>query len=178
MTNPKSYTFARDVCSYVQCVLAVEAFVSASVPIYVIPVEVPHPVALSSYVLATALPRMFPGCSFEMVIGTDLVPTLHRWKHANRLLKEVRFLVNLRPGSQWDAMVGDTAPGCLPPPDHIRPMRIPTPLKLSSTSLSSTELRSRINEALNSDRVGQHDWGLAGLLPVRPLTRARVALYR
>lgn len=85
--------------------------------------------------------------------------------------QEVNFIVVERPGYPAAAAVAATPSHLLP--SHYRRLELPHSLQLCLTSLSSTELRARIQgggaaAGGEADCVGQ-DWALAGLLPVRSL---------
>ena len=74
---------------------------AAPVPVRVMPLELDEPeMALASYELMRRLAALFPPPrhAFHLVIGADLAPSLHTWRHAQRLLREVSFLCVPREG--------------------------------------------------------------------------------
>jgi len=95
----------------------------------------------------TNLAQQYPACRFSLVIGTDLVPTLSRWQHAQDLMRVVHFLVYDR--------LGYAMPTSLPP--HSTLVKHPDGRPPVRTLLSST----RVRDLLKQGR------GVDGLVPVR-----------
>jgi len=75
--------------------------------------------------------RRFPGAEIFYLIGADHIPTLPKWREAERLAGLVRFVAIPRPGE---------VPAELPPPFRVQVLA-GWPLKLSSS-----QLRTRVQE--------------------------------
>ena len=100
-----------------------------------------------SYTLLKRLHVDYPGCAFSLVVGTDLIPTLPKWKHAEQLWREVSFLVYQRPGYDMpDAL-----------PTHARVVSHPDGHPTVAIKMSSTRVRRLLEEGRCID----------GLVPVR-----------
>ena len=79
--------------------------------------------------------RRWPGAPIHLLIGSDVVPTLSRWKEPERLLGMVRLVVLYR----------DTA-GAVPPHQEIHGGGQATWLATRRVDVSSTEIRARVQD--------------------------------
>ena len=84
--------------------------------------------------LMRALRERHPDCAFSMTIGSELVSDLPTWSRAPDLLKEVPFLVVLRPGAETPRF-----------PDGGTFSVVPNPHQLSC-AISSTAVRALCSE--------------------------------
>lgn len=82
---------------------------------------------VETYDTATELRREHPDRRFIWVFGSDSVVSMPTWQHGDWLAKNLAMLVIERPGSPLDQLEGD-----------IRELRV------APTSVSSTEVRSRL----------------------------------
>lgn len=126
---------------WVLAVAAVEAAFPGDHRVAVAPLELWTPAALPSYVLLGALAREEPAAGFALVIGADLLPDLPRWRHAQALLRETRFLLVPRPGY---APGGGGTP---PLPDHLTPVTRPDGAPVETPDVSSTAVRDAVAAA-------------------------------
>jgi nicotinate-nucleotide adenylyltransferase len=64
-----------------------------------------------SYTIDTLiyLGEKYPEKQFMPIIGSDQMPVFHRWKNADILMKDYKFLVYPRPGSQDHELLKDPA---------------------------------------------------------------------
>lgn len=74
---------------------------------------------------------------FSFILGTDLLPTVHKWENGTNLLQEFSFIVYQRHGYTIDF----TAPFDYPLPEHFTVLN---PKQAIISKLSSTEVRNRI----------------------------------
>ncbi|MFH1374962.1 MAG: nicotinate-nucleotide adenylyltransferase [bacterium] len=97
---------------------------------------------LSGYTLDTirALKRLYPKAQFSFIVGADNLVELNRWRHPDRILKEVRILAGSRPGIEPRLPTG------------LAPDRIEL-VATSHVEISSTDLRRRIAEDNNDDQL-------------------------
>jgi nicotinate (nicotinamide) nucleotide adenylyltransferase len=84
----------------VMCLEAVEDSFPHDAPIRVVPLELFASKALASFELFSILHRDHPELSFELVIGSDLVPTIPLWRYARQLCATVSFCCYPRYGYQ------------------------------------------------------------------------------
>ena len=150
-----------------QVAVAIEDEFLPDDPIFAVPAESSTTQAISSFQLLQLLHVQFPQRRFELVIGSDLVSTLPRWRFGAQLRDRVPFLLVDRPGVGADAMAGAESVRRLrrlPPP--------PGDTSWASLEASSTEIREILE--------GWHTCGapldtlavrLARLLPSALLTR-------
>jgi len=57
----------------------------------------------------TYLSEKFPQKEFVMIAGTDIFPSFHKWKNYEELLKQYRFYIYPRPGSEKGSYDGHPA---------------------------------------------------------------------
>lgn len=102
------------------------------------PVEIER--AGLSYMVDTVehLLRRWPAAELHLLIGSDVVPTLPRWHHVDRLLSMVRLVV----------MVRDTPESTIPETgDEESDVRVAVQhLATRRVDVSSTEIRLRVRE--------------------------------
>lgn len=79
--------------------------------------------------------RRWPAAELHLLIGSDVVPTLPRWKEPDRLLGMVRLVVLYR----------DTA-GAVPPDPEIHGGVRAQALATRRVDVSSTEIRARVRD--------------------------------
>jgi nicotinate-nucleotide adenylyltransferase len=89
-----------------------------------------------SYTIDTLayLGEKYPKKEFVLITGTDILPTFHKWKNHEELLKQYRFLIYPRPGSEENQFDG-----------HPSLTRVDAPM----VSLSSSFIRKGIKEGRN-----------------------------
>ena len=75
------------------------------------------------------------------LVGADMFNTLHAWREADALLREVRFIIMARPGTQfaWDKL-----------PPAIRNLK-PNVVDVPQIDISATEIRRRVGIGLPID---------------------------
>ena len=142
--------------------LAVEASFPPSLPIKVAPLELWQPQAVPSYTLLSSLSAAYPDVDFRLIIGADLLPDLHKWRHAQRLLRQVHFLLVPRPGFDIDSnatnISGSSSDGGnIPPPTddailtsplHLTPLCRRDGSAIETVSVSSSQVRQRLQALL------------------------------
>ena len=89
--------------------------------------------------------RRFPGATLHYLIGADHVPTLPKWREAERLAEMVDFIVIPRPGE---------APTALPSPFRLR-LLSGFPLRVSSSEIRERVRMNRSIRHLTTDAVAQ-----------------------
>ena len=89
--------------------------------------------------------RRFPGATLHYLIGADHVPTLPKWREAERLAEMVDFIVIPRPGE---------APTALPSPFRLR-LLSGFPLRVSSSEIRERVRMNRSIRHLTTDTVAQ-----------------------
>ncbi|KAA0174777.1 hypothetical protein FNF27_03674 [Cafeteria roenbergensis] len=159
------------------CVAAVEAALPASAPVFVVPLELHVPIALSTFELLCTAHRIHEGCTFELIAGADLAPSLPSWRHADQLMAAASFLWVPRPGYDGG---GDGA--SLPSSDVAGRWLVPrNGMPRVAMRMSSTKVREAAAKA--ASQRGTLPGAVAALLSamvVEP-TAARIArgkLYR
>ncbi|KAA0169859.1 hypothetical protein FNF28_01797 [Cafeteria roenbergensis] len=159
------------------CVAAVEAALPASAPVFVVPLELHVPIALSTFELLCTAHRIHEGCTFELIAGADLAPSLPSWRHADQLMATASFLWVPRPGYDGG---GDGA--SLPSSDVAGRWLVPrNGMPRVAMRMSSTKVREAAAKA--ASQRGTLPGAVAALLSamvVEP-TAARIArgkLYR
>lgn len=102
------------------------------------PVEIDR--AGLSYMVDTVehLLRRWPDAELHLLIGSDVVPTLPRWHHVDRLLSMVRLIVMMRDTPESIAPeTGDEESDVRVAVQHLATRRV---------DVSSTEIRLRVRE--------------------------------
>lgn len=79
--------------------------------------------------------RRWPDADIHLLIGSDVVPTLPRWREPDRLLGMVRLVVLYR-----------QADGAVPAPQEIHGARSAISLATRRVDVSSTEVRARVRD--------------------------------
>lgn len=166
----------------VETMLGVEEFFPETMPVSVAPAEVFTASAVPSYRLLVALGELIPHVDFSLLIGADLLPTLHRWAFADRLLRHVHFLCLPRPGAPdprelYRAALEESAAS--PTPTFPRSLAFLDiePAAIADFSLSSTLVRDRLARAGPADARPAEDEDRArlrradGLVPRAVLRR-------
>eukprot|EP01138_Halocafeteria_seosinensis_P008021 gb/GECG01008196.1/.p1 GENE.gb/GECG01008196.1/~~gb/GECG01008196.1/.p1 ORF type:complete len:404 (+),score=28.14 gb/GECG01008196.1/:1-1212(+) len=87
------------------CFEAIEEFFPYNVPVFACPLEVWENVAVASAELIPTLRKTF-GTHFSLVIGSDLIESLPKWRNAENLTTQCSFLLLHREG------VKNTIEGC------------------------------------------------------------------
>lgn len=141
---------------YLMCILAVEATLPAAARCRVTASEVFDVQAQPSYTLLSSFARLWPEQTFSLVIGSDLLPTLHKWQYADELCRECRFIVVNRPGP-YEPVTRDRLP---------RMAKVLRGDGMSLFTLSSTLVRQRLAHV----RVRDAGWALRAevLAPLLP----------
>jgi nicotinic acid mononucleotide adenylyltransferase len=114
---------------------------SIDIPAYCIPLELIFPSvnhnemeAIPSYVLLSSLSNYFraSNAKFSLLIGSDLLPTLHSWYQAEKLLSTVSFYVIDRPLYNSERN------------DYVYPKNITHVISPSRAPISSTHARTSL----------------------------------
>jgi nicotinate-nucleotide adenylyltransferase len=116
--------------------------------LYVSPIELDRGGISYSVDTLEELHRLYPGASFDWIIGDDNLADLDRWKDPERLFTLARFVVLTRRGvggGEWE-VGAEKASGSSAPTPHSQ---LPTPPNLvfahnPTVPISSTEIRSRV----------------------------------
>jgi nicotinate-nucleotide adenylyltransferase len=119
--------------------------------LYVSPIELDRGGVSYSVDTLEELHRLYPGASFDWIIGDDNLADLDRWKDTERLFQLARFVVLTRRGvgdGEWglgelSASSGSSAP------THHAPLSTPPNAGIvfahnNTAPISSTEIRDRV----------------------------------
>eukprot|EP01138_Halocafeteria_seosinensis_P008022 gb/GECG01008197.1/.p1 GENE.gb/GECG01008197.1/~~gb/GECG01008197.1/.p1 ORF type:complete len:395 (+),score=31.39 gb/GECG01008197.1/:1-1185(+) len=155
------------------CFEAIEEFFPYNVPVFACPLEVWENVAVASAELIPTLRKTF-GTHFSLVIGSDLIESLPKWRNAENLTTQCSFLLLHREG------VKNTIEGC--------EKKLETALtsyarkssmvvnESTAVNVSSTEVKSILNSIIKEDiewRSGEAQImsKLSGLVPSTTIRR-------
>lgn len=124
--------------------------------LYVSPIELDRGGVSYSVDTLQELHCLYPGASFDWIIGDDNLADLDRWKDTERLFQLARFVVLTRSGvGSRESGVGDEETASFSPTPDTRP---PTPAGAdivfahnNTVPISSTEIRKRVNAGQSID---------------------------
>ena len=131
----------------------------------------------------TSLVDQYDEVDIFMIIGSDLLATIPKWKFAKEVMEEVPFLVYARDGYELprrlsrqslgededDEHSGSSAGSSnqAPAPKRATIIKAPAGMQLSTSNASSTELRNRIRLYGVNENGGKNDLNcIAGLTPL------------
>lgn len=93
--------------------------------------------SIPTYYLLRELTQKYPMFEFSFILGTDLLPSVHKWENGANLLLEFNFIVYQRHGYTIDF----TESFDYPLPENFTVLN---PQQAIISKLSSTEVRTRI----------------------------------
>jgi nicotinate-nucleotide adenylyltransferase len=133
----------------IMCHLAVNTTFGSQFPIRVSDIEMPEPMALSTYHLMERLKQEYPDKDFVFVIGADLIDSLKSWDAPGvpdagmRLWNECSFLVLDRPGYELPESL----------PANFTQLTAAAGTTIVTEEVSSSEIRRRIAKPQQPQRA-------------------------
>lgn len=87
-----------------------------------------------------ALKERYPKCTFSFLIGADNVPLMSSWHKINDLIKEVKFVVGSRPGTNLEKI-----------PELLR--NSVTIIETSMVDISASRIRNSISKGIDKSEL-------------------------